>query len=580
VLKENYTLYRGELSITRDETFTISLTPIIVKKPVVTLLRPENNALVTGTSAELAFKAEFDQAMNCSIYINENNDGFFIYLGSVQVSDASEKLFGVIELENKSYWWKVECVDNNKNTGMSSTWIFKVGGQEPEQQVLPEPTGNFNTYEDWIKEFQQILDDVNRLPKDEKEAADALGVSSIIEDSITSFRNTIRDLDGLRFRTELSDSDKQAEGEEIIKQAEQAYKQTPISVEILSKDAFVEYITPKEIEPLVDQYIEINNISLGMSKKNLLKLINELQQEAVISSKVKTARLTFRDGTQADASIVLREIKAYNITQGSFIMEIIPKDVAESAQDIMSSQDFEVIMQDPIIKFNLLGDTTISYYFEADRDLEQMKKIKTMVMIDPSIISEENKVTGFSVSNIKLPKVKGIVFIALIIMLGGLVFAGVKYDGINTAKCLAYKFYGKKKLHYISVILNEIHDHLDSGNHQKAIELYDEARDAYSELSTIAKNDVYDKITETAGRVQQYCSVVQSQSSVNDITVMVSNIQALLNNGQIADSLEEYKRIESAYTQLNDETRELVHPTLVELCNKIQIGIENTKNLI
>lgn len=582
VLRENYTVYHAELSITKDETFTINLAPVIVQKPVVTLIRPENNSLITGTTTELGFKAEYNRTLNCSIYINENNDGFFVYLGSVEVNDASEKPFGVIELENKSYWWKVECTDNNKNSEMSNTWKFNVGSSlEPEQpEATQGPQGNLSAYDNWIKEFQQILDNINTLPKDEKEAADSLGVSTSIEDSITTFRNTIRDLDSLRFRTDLSDPDKQAEGEILVQKAEQAYQKTPISIEILSKDSFIEYINPVDIEPLLNQYLELNNITPSMSKKNLLKMITDLQQEAVISSKVKTARLTYRDGTQSDASIVSREIKTYNITQGSFIMEVIPKDVAETADEVMSSQQFEVILQDPIIKFGLTGDTTISYYLWASRDLEALKKIKTMVLVDPSAISEDNKVTGFSIKNIKLPQFNMIAFLALIIIFGGLVFVGVRYDGINTARYLAYQVYGKRKLHYISVILNEINDHLDSGNHQKAIELYDEAKDAYSELSTFAKNDVYEKVSQTADRVVGYCSAIQSQSNITDIGEMVNNIQSLLNSGQIVASLEEYKRIEATYNQLDDETREMLHPTLVALGNKVQIAIENTNNLI
>ena len=584
IIKENYTIYHGDLAITKDETITLPLEPVINQEPVITLIRPENNSGITGTTTELVFKAEYNRTLNCSFYINEKNDGFFAYLGSVEVSDPAEHAFGVIELENKSYWWKVECVDKNVKSGMSNSWIFNVGSSGA--LLIPETTnpqangGNFKTYDDWVKEFQQILDNINSLPKDEKEAAEALGISGKIDESISVFKNTIRDLDALNFRTDLSDVDKQAEGEKMVLNAEQAYQKTPIGIELLNKDAFVDYVKPDEIEALLDQYLEINNVSLSISKKELLKFINDLQQEVLISSKVKTARVTYRDGTQSDASIIFREIKTYNITAGSFIMEIIPKDVAEKADDIMSSQGYEVVMQDPIIKFGLQGDTTIAYYFEANRDLELLKKIKTVVLVDPASIEAKQKITGFSIKGLKMPSSKGIIFIpVIIILLGGLVFAGIKY-GINTARYLAYRIYGKKSLHYISIILNEINDNLDGGDHEKAIDLYNEAKDAYSELSTLAKNDVYDNISQTAVRVKEYCDAMQAQSNIAELKVMVNNIQGLLNNGQLSATLEEYKRIEAAYTQLDDETRELIHPTLVALGNKIQIAIENTKNLI
>jgi len=584
IVKQNYTVYHGELDITKDETITLLLEPIINQEPVVTLISPGNNSLITGTSTELVLKAEYNKTLNCSIYINEQNDGFFAYLGSLEVADSNEHAFKVIELENKSYWWKVECIGTNGKNAISTSWMFNVGGEALQEAGITEPqqsTGNFKTYDDWVKELNQILDNIDALPKDEKEAAEALGVPAQIDESINSIKNTIRDLDALNFRTDLADDDKLAKGEEIVLNAEQAYQKSPISVELLNKEAFVDYIKPEEIETLLDQYLEQTNASLSISKKELLKFINELQQEVLISSKVKIARVTYRDGTQSDASIILREIKTYNITEGSFIMEIIPKDVAENAGEVISSQEYDVFMQDPIIKFALSGDTTISYYFEAGRDIESLKKIRTVVLVDPASIQSREKITGFAISNLKMPEGKGIIFIPLIIiLLGGLIFAGIRYDGINAAKYLAYKAYGKKSLHYISVILNEINDNLDTGDFEKAAELYNEARGAYSELTAIAKNDVYEQICQAATRVKDYSDALQNQNSISEMKNMVSTIQAYINNGQISPALEEYKNIEAAYTRLDDSTREMLHPTLVSLGNKIQIMVENSKNLI
>jgi hypothetical protein len=585
VLKENYTTYHQDLTISKSETITIALDPETIETPVVTLLRPENNAGITGTATELAFRSEFAKELNCSFYINENNDGFYSYLGSLQIEANSndEHPYGVIELENKSYWWKVECTDNNGNSGMSETWMFTVGG-EPllvEAAQASDENSASKAYDNWINEFQLILDTIESLPNDEKEAADALGISTNIQNSITVFKNTIRDLDALRFRDDLTDDDKQAEGERLVQQAEETYQRTPVSIELLGKESFLDYVKADELEGLVDQYLELTNASLSMSKKSLMKYLNELQQEVVISTRVKSARISYRDGTQSDTSIIFRDIKTYNITAGTFIMEIIPKDVAQDAGDIMSSQKYEVVLQDPVIKFSLPGDTVISYYFGANLDLEQLKKIKTVLLVDPASIESNQKITGFSINNLPIPKIKGVIFIPIIIvLLGGLVFAGIRYDGINTARYLAYKVYGKRSTHYISVILNEINDNLDSSDFKKAAELYEEAKGAYSELSPIAKNDVYEQVTQAAARIKEYHDAMQTQGSINEMKELLNNIQGLLNNGQIAPALEEYKKIEAAYSRLDDEVREMMHPTLVTLCNKIQIAIDNNQNLI
>jgi hypothetical protein len=584
VLAENYSLYHDEINITKDQTFTILLQPEQSQQPIVSLLGPENNSLIQGTTTDLVFKAEYNSSLNCSVYINEKNDGFFMYLGSVSVNDNAEKPFGITELENKTYWWKVECVNpsnSNGNNGLSQTWMFRVGAGLDLTTGNSQGSGAFKAYNNWVKEFEQILNTFNNLPKDEKEASDALGITNRVEESITALKSTIRDLDALKFRNDLTDEEKQEEGQKLVQLAEEAYQKTPVSIELLNSEAFVGYIKQEELSALLKEYVEIKNITEKINEEKILKYLNELQQEVVISTKIRSIRVTYRNGAQSDASVVLREIKAYNLTDGAFILEVIPKDVAETADAILSSQKYEVIKKDPIIKFDLKGDTTITYYFEANHDSEALKNIKTAVFVEPNLIEEKNEVTGFSIKSLKLPKIKGIIFIPVIVaLLGGLVFIGIRYDGLDAAKYMFYRAYGQKSLHYIKVILNEINDTLDSGDVEKALSLYDEAKGAYNELSALAKNDVYDKVSESANRVKEYCEAIQSQNNISEIKAMMDNIHALLSQGQIGPALEVYKRIEAAYNQLGDESKEMLHPTLVALGNKVQIMIDNTRNLI
>jgi len=585
ILRQNYSEYDDKLNITKDETFTILLEPKELKQtPVITLMFPENNSAVQGPDEELVYKAEYNKELNCSVYINENNDGFFIYLGSDIVSSNAEQRFGVIELENKSYWWKVECVDTKDHvtTGLSQTWKFNVGGAELLALTAnSETSGEYATYNEWIKELEQLISTFSSLPKEEKEAADALNINGKIDESIQFLKNTIRDLDSLRFRNDLSDSQKQEEGEKYVQASEAAYQKTPISIQLLASDSFVDYISKEELQSLLEEYLKIKGLEENVNVKQALEYLDALQQEIVVSTKVKTARINYRDGSQSDASIIFREIKTYNITEGAFILELIPKDVVETADNIVSAQKFEVIKQDPIIRFELKGDSTITYYFDASIDAEFLKKIRTAVFVEPDAIKAEERITGFSIKNLKLPKLKGIIYIpVIIILLGGLVFAGVRYDGINTAKYIFYKTYGRRNLHYLNVILNEINDHLEAGNLNKAHELYEEAKGAYAELSDIAKNDIYERVEEAANSITSYYHAVQSQSRISEINNMITNIQRHISSAQLMPALEEYKKIEHAYNELNDEHKEMLHPTLVQLGNQIQIMIDNTKNLI
>ncbi len=55
-------------------------------------------------------------------------------------------------------------------------------------------------YDDRIKEYEQILYNFKGLAKSENEAAQALGLIAALEGAIKTFKDTIRDLDSLRFR--------------------------------------------------------------------------------------------------------------------------------------------------------------------------------------------------------------------------------------------------------------------------------------------------------------------------------------------------------------------------------------------
>lgn len=581
ILSENYSIYLDKLNITGENKFTILLEPIISTEPVVTLISPENNTGVNGPASELVFKTNHNKSLNCSVYINEDNDGFFIYLGSLEVSSSSEQIFGVIDLDNTSYWWKVECFDNKGNSGTSDTWMFRVGEAPP--LATTQGSEETKTYNDWIKEFEAILDEFESLPKDEKEAAEGLGIIKKVEDSIQIFKNTIRDLDSLRFRDDLSEQEKKAEQNRIILKAEEAYQKAPINIQILNSESFVDYINNEKLGEVLEEYITIKDVELEVNKKKLLKYLEDLQQEIVISTNAKNVLLMYKDGSNQEVSVVIREIKTYNLTGEEFILEIIPKEVAQKADDIKSAQEYEVVKQDPIIKFELKGDTTLAYYFENKIKLDLLKSIKSAVFIDPASI-DKDKITGFSTKKLPLHDLKGMIWIpVMVVLLGGVVFVGIKYKGLDTAKYVFYKLHGHKDLYYLKVILNDIKDALDSGDTEKALGLYGEAKGAYSELSTIAKNDVYEQVVEMSNTIRNYCQATErteSKQGVNEIKERTNNISALLTNGQLGSALKEYKEIESIYNQLDNQTKEIIHPALVALGNKIQIMIENEKDKI
>jgi len=593
VLAENYSIYQEELNITKDETFKLLLEKLDYKiNPTVTLIRPGNDSGLIDVTTELVFKSEHIRKTNCSIYVNEKPDGFFLDLGSVGVAanDGSEQPFGVMDLENKTYWWKVECVDDRSRSGMSSTWQFTVGKKL--QVTTEEKPEIISRLDSKAKELSAILDDMNNLPPDVKAAAEAFGLISTIEKNANIIRNAVRDIDGLKFKSDLSESQRSAESERLAAEAEEAFKKTPSFVSLLDSKQYVDYINNEDLESLMKEYLaradssgdkvgvigdagnsgdDNNKINKKISEAKLLKILEELQQEAVISTKAVKLSVTFQDGTSKELSGIIRDIKTYNLTAGAFILEVVPKTVSESANDIFSPADFSVIKEDPILRFELKGDTSLIYYVEGGIDLELFKDSKTALFIDPDKLPDD-KITGFAVSSIKLPKINWVLSLVItMVLLGGLVIGGVKYDGIHAARYAIYTLQRKNKLHYVSVIINDIKDNLDLGDLSKASELYKEAGDAYADLPAMAKNDAYGMIAEAAEKIKSHQELLANNGKIAGLNSMISRIQSFINAGQIVEAIEEYKQIESSYHSLDQATQESVHPWLVDIGNKIQV---------
>jgi hypothetical protein len=150
-------------------------------------------------------------------------------------------------------------------------------------------------------------------------------------------------------------------------------------------------------------------------------------------------------------------------------------------------------------------------------------------------------------------------------------------DGFNAARYLAYRVNSNKHLHYINVVLNELHDNLRTGDLDKAFELYNEAKGAYDDLPLMAKNDIHEKVAEAATKIEEHHVAMHRNLEAEALSTQIHQLEGLLSNAELIPALEAYKSIESGYHHLDEQTREAFHPALVNVGNRIQILINNTR---
>ena len=581
ILAENYTIYQAELNITGDLTYTALLDRIDkeVKKPIVTLTYPDNDFQTLENSTIVTFHVSHNLDANCSLYLAEDNSaGFYTYLASAKVSagDSSDKTFEIYDLENKAYYWKIECVDSQKVSGVSETRKITVGlspqieGGQASQQIA-----EINSM---VKDLENVSQQFSNMPKDLHDIITAMGLDSDIDSRIKTMKNSIRDLDSLNFKG-LSAEQASSELQRLVSQAKDAYNKAPVGFSLVSSDSFVDYIDKSGLEDLAREYAPLQygeNYSINI--KRAVKWLDDLQQEAVISSKVGTIGVSYKDGSSKQYTAVIRDVKTYNISRGTVIVESIPKDVVPSAKDILSPLDFSTLKDDPLISFPVSKDTTLVYYFEGSVGSEALRGIKTAVFGDLTKIDPEY-VTGFSINSLGFGNGgKMLIPLLTLIVLAGLIVGGIRYEGTKAVQYAAYLIRKKDTLHYMNVVLNDINDNMQMGNLDKAIGLYQEAKIVYAELPTMAKNDVYDSISSVAAKIQEYQGQVEENSQMSRLNELIISAERGLGEQDVYGAIQSYKQIEALYHELEDSDKELIHPHLIDLGTKIQVLIaSNTR---
>lgn len=123
-----------------------SITGFLVSPtPVITLVYPPNNAELKQTSIEFMFKYPYEVDMSeCSLLINSQVAK--TTMGILTARDTRIR----IDLNPGSYYWKVECVDNDGLTLFSDNRHLRIIGQEESKvkvSTYKEGAGSFYEFE-------------------------------------------------------------------------------------------------------------------------------------------------------------------------------------------------------------------------------------------------------------------------------------------------------------------------------------------------------------------------------------------------------------------------------------------------
>ncbi len=551
-----------EIKINGDTGFfTIDKTGIVIEStydnnnPEVTLIYPNNNDILESENITFEFKVSDEVHIeNCTfrLYNNTNNEEFtdvkreWDNLGK---NHAQE--YKVIFFEKGDYWAEVECYDNssNKNYDFNSFQInfgdyessnnLNSNKQFTEYQIMPEVERVLGIVNDY-------LENENQFNSDKKEIYEDLGIS----DNIDFYKKRLLQIDQY-----FKENYKYVDTEALRKQKDQEYTEEfeniknniPSEIIIIDTYEYVKNSVEVDMKKVVEDYMNSTNTKISSNfAKKLANMNLKLQQEISVEANIKRVSIEYENRTE-EFTIVKKKIDLNNQNYDQ-ILEIIPKEIVERAEDVKFLIDYQVIKQDPIFEIlyeDLTDNKEIIYYIEKNIDLKELTKTQT-ILFEESFNEVKIGVTGFFgggfITNTN-PIYFALILLLVIVLIILFLFVFGRYrkqkwkKEPNVVKCFE--------------LLRQSKVYLKEKDVERARENYRELKKVYPVLPLKPKEYFYNEIKELSIRIDR-----------RDIFNLVKEYEQAKKSFNKEDCVRIYKDIKKVYERLPIKDRQKIFERL------------------
>lgn len=552
-------------------SFEIQKNGITVKKinykdeasPSITILEPENKEVIYNSAVNFSYKASDNIGIeNCTFKLYKNcasinsfnscstsNSNLIFQTNNQQASIAnnfSVKNNKIIEVkledfEEGIYGWLVECYDNSSNynweTGILQIYLNKT------ENI---PITDYEQKEE-VEELKERADDFikKEFNPEEKEVLEDL---SILNDT-KYYKKRLLDIEEFfseNYKYVSSDSLMERKSKEYIEELNTMKKKIPKSVTIKESYEYVKNTIDEDLNTIIEKYFESTNTNIGKSSiQQLTKVNKELQNEISVSSKIRNIDIDYGEETQS-ITLIKKEI-TLNDNDFTKILEVIPKDVAESAEDITFITKNKIISEDPIfeIDYEDLNKKEIIYYINKQVEVRDIEKTETLLFED-NLNRIESKVTGFFV--VDFITLDFTLYFILTIILLGVLLVIVPFM-IRKIRIISWK----KEPNVIKVInlIEDIKKLLKEKEVEQAREKYHKIQEIYPVLPNKTKPYFYNKIKEILVRIDR-----------KDIFGLVKEYQEAKRKWNKEDYIRLYEDIKKIYERLPEKDRKRVYEIL------------------
>jgi hypothetical protein len=537
VSKDDYGSVTSGLQLDEDTTLYTNMTFIDVTPPDIQLLTDDNSAFPKDM-VPLKFKAHDATVMTCSLFVAQANDSWFALKDSGDnLLVDTEYTFSLTDLSVGAYKWRIECLDKDKNKATSEEREFTV--------IDANATASLATADKTMDEINTALDNYNSLSGDEADVVDTLSIKDALKEILDKSNNLDRDITSLTYRRDLDEAGRQQAQQELVDTIETMKLNTPISIKVTDSKTFVKYIKDPELKSMLDDYTKIKNLNLN--SKQFLESTKRIQSKAIISTKVRNVILYYIDGRTSELTLVTRAIAIstpeddqalQNSNTASFI-ELIPKSLTPDAKELnILNTDYKILKSDPMIEFPA-STRQIAYYINRSIDAQSFEQADT-VLLDKNI-NIAQQATGLSVLGIDTSNItmdgKTIMVIIVVVLL--LLYLFINFGIIEKIRILFYN--DKKRISYITMLVNDAADHLAIADYDKASLIYREIKLNYENCPSRVQKQVFEQCYELCNRLDTFY-----------FNELYNETEELIRSNSFARAQEDYERLENTYNKIDE----------------------------
>jgi hypothetical protein len=305
--------------------------------------------------------------------------------------------------------------------------------------------------------------------------------------------------------------------------------------------------------------------------------------------------MTTLDGKQHTASLIINRIeKKPDSVDDMFFLEYIPKEAAQSSDEVTALTEFLVIKKDPILKFNADLDE-YSYSINNAVSMDDLRKTKHILMPEPEPAQDGGipGVTGMSFMpdiSIENPKLAVEIAVIILLLLAYLAYHFELLDRFRDwreAKKKGYAPYETDmaykpestigtvtrkiqtvirkeedlvagELSHIRSLIMTAHSHAEQEDHHNAEQTYSRIKEHYSGLSSGAKKEVHDETKQ-----------VYSKVLLSKVEHLIGESERYLQSSQNERARNHYSEIKRLYGQLEKEHRAAVSVRCISLHERL-----------